>query len=101
MNITTNLNPKDDKRPARGSPRRAFSGEEKAWRNADLFPVAGIPARPIRLQDFATSRKSPPLFGRGARVLVKLFLPSCTGERLCNYLRTKLFPAASRFSRSL
>ena len=29
---------------------------------------AGIPARPIRLQGFATSRKSPSLFGRAARV---------------------------------
>ena len=28
----------------------------------DLFPIAGIPARPIRLQDFATSRKSLTLF---------------------------------------
>ena len=32
---------------------------------------AGIPARPIRLQDFATSRKSPPLFGRVARARVQ------------------------------
>ena len=47
------------------------------WR---LVPCVGIPARPIRLQDFATSRKSPPLFGRVAH--------ACTGEagekrRLC------------------
>ena len=41
----------------------AFSEGEKAWRIAleRLVPCAGIPARPIRLQDFATSRKSPPL----------------------------------------
>ena len=32
-----------------------------------LWWCRGVPARPIRLQDFATSRKSPPLFGRGAR----------------------------------
>ena len=48
----------------------AFS---EAWRISleRLVPWAGIPARPIRLQDFATSRKSPPLFGRVARVQEK------------------------------
>ena len=42
-------------------------GATPSRRPGRLRATSGIPARPIRLQDFATSRKSPPLFGRGAR----------------------------------
>ena len=53
------------------------------WR---LVPCAGIPARPIRLQDFSTSRKSPPLFGRVARAGEKRRLCRAALEK--RYCRT-------------
>ena len=75
----------------------AFSGEEKAWRIASerLVPCAGILARPIRLQDFSTSRKIAPAFwswcARGEA-------PCYPGDKALHDWRTKPFPAAATFS---